>query len=127
MEKFLPVYLGLLGAVLMAPQTVRAAGILETMGVSVAVGTVLGASTLPFYEQPKDHTGNVSLGAAAGAAIGLGVVIVQAIRGGDSDERAQLDTRYSRTRLEPRMPEFTGTLKNDREFTAQMPLVSLNW
>lgn len=125
LKNFLPV-LGLLGAALLAPQPVCAAGILETIGISTAVGTVLGASTLPFYEQPGDHTGNVTLGAAAGAVVGVGVVIYQALSG-NSDERAQLESRMARTRREPRQPDFQGTLKNDRERAARFQLVSLSW
>lgn len=63
-----------------------AAGFFGTMGISVAVGAVLGASTLPFYEQPSDHMSNIYVGAAAGAAVGLGIVIYGLIKGGPSDE-----------------------------------------
>ena len=63
-----------------------AAGFFETMGISVAVGAVLGASTLPFYDQPTDHVSNVYAGAAVGAAVGLGVIIYGLVRGGPSEE-----------------------------------------
>ena len=45
----------------------------ETVGISVAVGAVLGASTLPFFTQPLDHFANVAIGAGIGALIGLGI------------------------------------------------------
>lgn len=47
--------------------------VLETIGTGVAVGSVLGASTLPFYDQPGLHLNNLAYGAAAGAVVGLGV------------------------------------------------------
>ncbi len=49
--------------------------IIETMGVSIAVGAVLGASTLPFYDQPGQHASNIAYGASLGAAVGIGLLI----------------------------------------------------
>lgn len=49
-----------------------------TVGISTATGAVLGASTLPFYGQPGDHTNNIFYGAAVGAVAG---VIISAIAG----------------------------------------------
>ncbi len=45
---------------------------------STVGGAVLGASTLPFYEDPGDHTKNIFYGAAIGAVIG---VIISAYAG----------------------------------------------
>lgn len=53
----------------------RGSSILETVGISTAVGLVLGASTLPFYEQPGDHVTNVLLGAGLGLLAGIGIRI----------------------------------------------------
>jgi hypothetical protein len=44
----------------------------ETLGVGIAVGSVLGASTLPFYDQPGTHLINLVYGASAGAVAGIG-------------------------------------------------------
>ena len=65
----------------MAPQEVsaRSANFLETVGISTAVGTILGASTLPFYDQPGDHTLNIAYGASAGFVAGLGIWIYQVL------------------------------------------------
>lgn len=38
-------------------------------------GAILGLSTLPFYGEPHEHTGNISTGALIGLAAGLGYVI----------------------------------------------------
>ena len=81
----------LLGATLSAPRMARAQSgdhTLETIGISTAVGTVLGASTLPFYDQPGTHLLNLVFGAAAGAVVGLGVVVHREISGGSADETA---------------------------------------
>ena len=51
--------------------------IFETLGVSTAVGAVLGASTLPFYEVPGDHLVNLSYGALAGLGVGIGILIAE--------------------------------------------------
>lgn len=57
-----------------APQEGRAnSGFIETIGISTAVGTVLGASTLPFYSQPTDHMVNLAIGAGIGLVTGLGI------------------------------------------------------
>ncbi len=48
----------------------------ETLGVSTAVGVVLGASTLPFYEVPGDQLANVGYGALAGLGVGIGILVV---------------------------------------------------
>ncbi|MGK5082339.1 hypothetical protein WDW37_03460 [Bdellovibrionota bacterium FG-1] len=69
---------GLLGVPLSAPRMARANSgnlILETMGVSIAVGTVLGASTLPFYDQPGKHLMNTAYGASIGAVVGIGILV----------------------------------------------------
>jgi hypothetical protein len=111
----LPV-LGLLVAVLWVPRTARAnSSFLETIGISVAVGTVLGASTLPFYSQPGTHVKNVAYGASAGALVGVGILVAGLFQGSD-DETAW------RGRNIPRVPEnlFPQT-------QAWTPLVSLTW
>jgi|GEM_PF-2500231 len=79
----LPV-LGLLGALLTAPRYARANSgnnFLETIGLSIAVGTVLGASTLPFYDSPGSHVSNLAYGASAGAVVGVGVWLVGLFQG----------------------------------------------
>lgn len=42
-----------------------------TVAFSTLGGAVLGASTLPFYEDPGDHTKNIFYGAALGAVAGV--------------------------------------------------------
>jgi hypothetical protein len=82
--------LGLLGASLSMPRTALASSgssFFETMGISIAVGTVLGASTLPFYDQPGKHLMNVGYGAGAGAVVGLGL-LVRGWLSGTSDSEA---------------------------------------
>ncbi len=70
-----------------APQEGRAnSGFIETIGISTAVGTVLGASTLPFYSEPADHMVNLAIGAGAGLVTGLGIWLFGRI-GGTSAEK----------------------------------------
>lgn len=67
----------MLGVMLSATCDARAGTgwkILETIGISTAAGTVLGASTLPFYSDPGEHFVNVAIGAAAGLAVGIGIL-----------------------------------------------------
>ena len=105
----------LLGASLSAPRLARANSgqtFLETLGVSIAVGTVFGASTLPFYDQPGKHLVNLAYGASAGAVVGIGALVYQLIvgssgqddygqgsRGKDSPVDAQTDRILGQSRL----------------------------
>lgn len=50
-----------------------------TVGVAAGVGAVLGASTLPFYSEPGEHTNNIWVGAAIGAVLGVTVAAVSAL------------------------------------------------
>lgn len=118
--------------------------ILETMGISIAVGTVLGASTLPFYEQPGDHTSNLALGAAVGAVAGTGILLYGLFGGSSHDDSSEeigqvpgsaFRSRTSRN-LELSVPQasplFAAGLPQQRAggaVTAKvwMPLVSLTW
>lgn len=85
--------LGLLGAMLSAPRIAQASSgssFLETIGISTAVGMVLGASTLPFYDSPGSHISNILYGGSIGAAVGVGVCIYGWFGGSSSegDDRA---------------------------------------
>jgi hypothetical protein len=83
---------GLLGASLSAPRLARASTgqiFLETMGISIAVGTVLGASTLPFYDQPGTHLMNLAYGASVGAVAGLGWFAYRMVEGSRQDDYGQ--------------------------------------
>jgi hypothetical protein len=121
----------LLGATiqLSAPRTARAHSgedsFLETIGISIVGGTVLGASTLPFYDQPGKHLENLAYGAAAGAAIGLGLGIYGWFSGSSNDdaEEASLQNKLNATRsrrlaLAPPVPPTA---------LVWTPIVSLTW
>ena len=53
--------------------TLQAGEILETAGIGMASGAVLGAATLPFYSEPLDHKSNVLIGSLLGALVGIGI------------------------------------------------------
>ncbi len=91
---------------------------LEAMGISIAVGTVLGASTLPFYEQPGRHVTNLAYGAAIGAIVGIGAYIFGSISGGNS--RPDLSAENFRI-LQRQVALF------ESDTLVWTPLVSLNW
>jgi hypothetical protein len=46
---------------------------LETIGIAAGIGTVMGLSTIAFYDTPTSHMGNALVGAGAGLLVGLGV------------------------------------------------------
>ena len=128
--------LGLLFIALLAvaPREARAKSgetFLETIGIGIAVGTVLGASTLPFYDQPGDHLANMAYGAAAGTVAALGIEIYGWLSGSSGDEQA----------LEGKLSRYAGRFSNSPNSAMTMtttalsarppafwtPLVSLNW
>jgi hypothetical protein len=141
--KYAPVLLpvlGLLLASLSAPRIARAnsgSSFLEAVGISIAVGTVLGASTLPFYEDPGVHLSNLGYGAGAGAVFGLGVWIYGFFsdEGGESallapPASSRLLSRAGNSETRP-LVDRTGSRGFVRQSypsaTAWMPLVSLTW
>jgi hypothetical protein len=60
--------------------------ILETIGVSVAVGTVLGASTLPFCDQPGKNLMSVASGASVGILAGVRILVYGLFEGFSQNE-----------------------------------------
>lgn len=111
---------------------------LETIGVSTIVGAILGASTLPFYDQPGKHVGNIGLGAAAGSIVGLGIWVAGKWFG--SDEESAQATRFRSSEFAQARSGLTGPMSNDLRPQNRNPLidapapallwapmVSLNW
>ena len=106
-----------------APRDARANSILETIGIGIAVGTVLGASTLPFYDQPGKHVSNLAYGAAAGVVVGL----VYGVAAGRSSYDQANNADYDQGDPGPGpAPALVSTLPNTPA-RFWMPLVSLNW
>jgi len=141
--RFISPVLGLLlvAATLLAPRVARAQSggtIKETLGVSIAVGTVLGASTLPFYDQPGNHLKNLALGAGLGAVIGLGILAHQGLTGSD-DANANATgfmnstSLATQTRPQPPAERLAGWGESSRRAAPAlspviwMPVVSLIW
>ncbi len=125
LERFLSL-VGFVAVVAIAPVQARASGdsFWETMGFSVAMGTVLGASTLPFYDQPGQHLSNLLLGAAAGAVFGVGWEILGGSKASDeAASRADLPTRLAREQAG--LPSTRVAIF--RSPAIWTPLVSYNW
>jgi hypothetical protein len=72
-----------------------------TVSVGTVSGAVLGASTLPFYEDSGAHTKNIFYGAAIGAVIGVFVAAYAGVQEGQDSEalrRAPADARFAFSR-----------------------------
>lgn len=68
-------------------QTVGDVGLVVGMG---AAGAIVGLSTLSFYEKPKEHWKNVTMGGAIGVILGVAVVAyLQATRTQDYDDEEE--------------------------------------
>ncbi len=132
----LPV-LSLLGGGLLAPrQSYAKSGFFQTIGISIVVGTVLGVSTLPFYDQPGKHISNLALGAAAGAVAGIGI-FVHEIATRDESEEGYAAERREGVSPRRRPPAIASIVLETRDWVFRhsalrspavlLPLVSLNW
>jgi hypothetical protein len=146
--------LGLLGALILGVSVSREArahsgnSFLETIGFTTAVGTVLGASTLPFYDQPGNHLDNLAFGASLGAIAGLGVYFYKSLSGdshaglfaSEDSSRDKLDSSpsidkagnaflisKSRTDLSRSDAPVASVGMSARPTRFWMPLVSLTW
>jgi hypothetical protein len=124
-----------------APREARASSgkkFLETIGISTAMGTVLGASTLPFYDQPGKHLMNMAYGASAGAIVGVGVGLYQWLSGRSNRDQeifGGVTPRESYTHARPisvhaSTSSFSLAARDARDRTPVLvwaPLVSLTW
>ena len=93
----------------------------ETIGFSTAVGTVLGASTLPFYEEPGQHITNVAIGASVGLIGGLGYFLAGRFQSTMSDPVTET------THLRVKLPVLSGDLPVVSRSSLWLPMVSLTW
>jgi hypothetical protein len=70
------------------PQKAQAEGFGDaalTVGITTGVGAVMGASTLPFYATPGEHTQNIFYGAALGAVTGVFLASMSAMKDNEQD------------------------------------------
>lgn len=77
-----------------------------TVTVSTVAGAVLGASTLPFYEESGKHSKNIFYGAALGAVVG---VMLSAYSG--VQENSGVDEEEALAKKKPRPLAQNGLLK----------------
>ncbi|MGZ3730910.1 MAG: hypothetical protein ACXVCG_16925 [Bdellovibrionota bacterium] len=61
-----------------------------TVGVATAAGAILGASTLPFYEDSGEHTKNIFYGAAFGAVVGVFISAYAGVQEGPNYDDARI-------------------------------------
>lgn len=84
-----------------------------TVSISTVSGAILGASTLPFYENSGDHTKNIFYGAAIGAVVGVFISAYAGVKESQDDDallnRAPADARFAFGR--ELKPELTSALK----------------
>lgn len=59
---------------------------LGTVGIAAGIGTVMGLSTIAFYDSPTSHMRNVLIGAGAGLLVGIGVAAYLMTNSDDGNE-----------------------------------------
>lgn len=75
----------LLALFLLGNQALAESQITVRRGVAFSIfssigGAVLGLSTLPFYDNPQDHTNNINIGALLGLLVGGGYMLRESIK-----------------------------------------------
>lgn len=70
-----------------------------TVTVTTVAGAVLGASTLPFYEDSGKNTKNIFYGAAIGAVTGVLIAAYSGVQDGkvDDEEEARLNSHIKKS------------------------------
>lgn len=99
------------------------------VGISTLAGGLLGASTLPFYPVPKDHTENVFYGAAFGAVAGV-VIASYAGFPADGDVEELNDDASARPLLrkqDPTTPSLSTALLPKTTSVVGVPLALSNF
>lgn len=100
------------------------------VAVATAAGAVLGASTLPFYEDSGKHTKNIFYGAAFGAVFGVLLAAYAGVKEGpteDEEEEARLNLLNSQkvaspSRSFPLTPEKSTALQARSSFHQEGPI-----
>lgn len=124
------------------PMKARAGNFWETVGISTAVGTTLGLSTIPFYSEPSNHLVNVGIGAGIGLVFGLGILTYHWLSPSGENDQLGWDSKpnpvglaksfKSTQNLAFNQTSTTTSLWNRARFrrsevTVWTPVVSLNW
>lgn len=78
---------------------------LETIGIAAGIGSVLGLSTIAFYEQPTAHLKNTLIGAGVGTVVGIGVAAYLMAASSESDE---IDPEELLPKKKPAVPGAPG-------------------
>ncbi len=100
--------------------------LVETVGVSTAVGLVVGASTLPFYQSPGSNLINLGIGAAAGLVVGLGIFAFEWLSG-RLDKSLMADSNFgtnntsSTSLLQPQTSSLQSSV------IVYAPLLTVSW
>lgn len=96
-------------------KTAKAVGLGDsalTVAVTTVSGAILGASTLPFYEDSGAHTKNIFYGAAVGAVGGVLIAAFAGVQEGrvQSDE----DIAFHKKDKKIELPQKSSALKESR-------------
>lgn len=96
-----------------------------TVGGGALAGSILGVSTLPFYNTPSDHTQNIWVGAAVGAVVG--VLVAAAV--GFAETSENIDDAVDASRDLKLQPELSPALaqKNTDTVLAWSPVATLRF
>ena len=109
-------------AVLIQAQAEPETVFIETVGIGLGGGLVLGASTLPFYNHPENHMINLAYGASLGAIVGVGFGLYYLFEG--NLNHSELTAQNEReTPVDTHFPQVKDLLVADTSIS----LVSLTW
>jgi hypothetical protein len=103
-----------------------------TVTVSTVAGAVLGASTLPFYEDSGKHSKNIFYGAAFGAVVGVLIAAYSGVQEGSGVEdeevriKKQKDLIYAFTPDNRWRPEQSSAINARSLLSEDQPVFGLS-
>lgn len=129
------VYLILALAFSPGAKAVSMADAATTVTVTTVAGAILGASTLPFYEDSGKNTKNIFYGAAVGAVVGVLISAYSGVQDGKMEDEEEARAARERTDLALRSkllrPESTSAIQArpalGQKVVAALPLTSFRF
>ncbi|MGE3261112.1 MAG: hypothetical protein AB7K68_04990 [Bacteriovoracia bacterium] len=99
-----------------------------TVTVTTVAGAILGASTLPFYEDSGKNTKNIFYGAAVGAVVGVLISAYSGVQDGRAEDEEEANARVRKeidlaNRAKLLQPEHSTSLQGRSGMAQRAPAV----
>jgi len=99
---------------------------LSTIGIATGIGSVIGLSTIAFYDSPTSHLNNVLVGAGAGLIVGLGVAAYYMATAPETDDIDPEELLVPKKRIDPSKKPDAGNTDIKNNSSLPMPRLRQN-